>query len=173
MYNNLMERFAFGGANKKGVYFDEENRRHLLNIRSVYAEAAGNMADNGKKDKAQKLLDKVEAGIDPDNLPYAMVSRFSSHNQTGLLYLEACYKAGKTDLAEKVRLIMRKDLEQQKKYYDYLKNNRPELYGGTLEGTEVFINETLLMALVQLKKNMHHKHRRKPRLKVKVRSSTL
>lgn len=152
MYNNLMERFEFGGAGKKGVYFDEENRRHLLNIRSVYAEAAGNMADKGEKDKAQKLLDKVEAGIDPANMPYAMVSRFNSHNQTGLLYLESCYKAGKTDLAEKVRLVVRKDLEQQKKYYDYLKNNRPELFGGTLEGTEVYFNDALLMGLGEIEK---------------------
>jgi Protein of unknown function (DUF2723) len=152
MYKNLMEKFAFGGAGTKGVYFDEENRRHLLNIRSVYAEAAGNMADNGKKEEALKLLDKVEAGIDTGNLPYAMVSRFNSHNQTGLLYLEACYKAGKPDLAEKVRLVVRKDLEQQKKYYDYLKNNRPELYGGTLEGTEVYINDVMLQALDALEK---------------------
>ncbi len=93
MYKNLMEKFAFGGADKKGVYFDEENRRHLLNIRSVYAEAAGNMADEGKKEEAQKLLEKVENGIDPTNLPYAMVSRFNSHNQTGLLYLEACLQS--------------------------------------------------------------------------------
>jgi hypothetical protein len=147
MYNNLMEKFEFGGAGKKGVYFDEENRRHLLNIRAVYAEAAGNLADDGKKDQAVKLLDKAEAGIDTDNLPYAMVSRFNSHNQTGLLYLEACYKAGKTELAEKIRLAARKDLEQQKKYYDYLKNNRPELFGGTLEGTEVYINDAMLTAL--------------------------
>lgn len=152
MYNNLMEKFGFGGAGKKGVYFDEENRRHLLNIRSVYAEAAGNMADKGKKEEAKKLLDKVEAGIDTGNLPYAMVSRFNSHNQTGLLYLEAAYKAGKTDLAEKVRVVVRKDLEQQKKYYDYLKNNRPELFGGTLEGTEVYFNDALLMALGEIEK---------------------
>ena len=152
MYKNLMEKFGFGGAGTKGVYFDEENRRHLLNIRSVYAEAAGNMADGGKKDEALKLLEKVEAGIDPENMPYAMVSRFNSHNQTGLLYLEACYKAGKTDLAEKVRLGVRKDLEQQKKYYDYLKINRPELYGGTLEGTEVYINDIMLMALDAIEK---------------------
>ncbi|HZI54069.1 MAG TPA: hypothetical protein VFD56_10215, partial [Chitinophagaceae bacterium] len=86
------------------------------------------------------------------NLPYAMVSRFSTHNQTGLQYLEACYKSGKTDLAEKVRVTMRKDLEQQKKYYDYLKNSRPELYGGTLEGTEVLVNEMLLQALDAIEK---------------------
>jgi hypothetical protein len=152
MYKNLMEKFGFGNADKKGVYFDEENRRHLLNIRAVYAEAAGNLADEGKKDEAQKLLDRVEKGIDTDNLPYAMVSRFSSHNQTGLLYLESAYKAGKTDLAEKVRTAMRKDLEQQKKYYDYLKNNRPELFGGTLEGTEVYFNEAMLLALDTIEK---------------------
>jgi hypothetical protein len=152
MYKNLMERFQFGGAGKKGVYFDEENRRHLLNIRSVYAEAAGNLADQGQKAEALKLLEKVESGIDPENLPYGMVSRFNSHNQVGLLYLEACYKAGKTDLAEKVRLVVRRDLEQQKKYYDYLKNNRPELYGGTLEGTEVYFNEALLFGLNEIEK---------------------
>ncbi|MGK2863584.1 MAG: glycosyltransferase family 117 protein [Chitinophagaceae bacterium] len=147
IYDNLMNKFAFGGADKKGVYFDEENRRHLLNIRAVYGEAAGNLADNGKKEEAQKLLDKAESGINAGNLPYGMVSRFNSHNQTGLLYLEAAYKSGKTDLAEKVRLVMRKDLEQQKKYYEYLKNNRPELFGGTLEGTEVFLNDVMLEVL--------------------------
>ncbi|MCR6719018.1 MAG: hypothetical protein NVV59_01745 [Chitinophagaceae bacterium] len=66
MYNNLNNKFMFGGASTKGVYFDEENRRHLLNIRSVYAEAVGNLADAGKKDQALQLLSKVEAGIDPE-----------------------------------------------------------------------------------------------------------
>src|SRR5690606_41852043 len=80
------------------------------------------------------------------------VSRFSSHQQTGLLYLEACYKAGKMEMAEKVRLAMRKDIEQQKRYYDYRKNNRPELFGGSLEGTEVYFNEAMMHALDAIEK---------------------
>jgi hypothetical protein len=152
IYKNLIEKFGFGGAGKKGVYFDEENRRHLLNIRQVYAEAAGNLADEEKKDEAQKLLDKAEKGIDTDNLPYAMVSRYNSHNQTGLIYLEAAYKAGNTELAEKVRQSVRKDLEQQKKYYDYLKADRPELFGGSLEGTEVLLNDAMLQVLDTIEK---------------------
>lgn len=152
IYKNLIEKFSFGGTGKKGVYLDEENRRHLLNIRQVYAEAAGNLADEGKKDQAQKLLDKVEKGINIGNLPYALVSRYNSHNQTGLIYLEAAYKAGNTDLAEKVRQSVRKDLEQQKKYYDYLKTDRPELYGGTLEGMEVPLNDAMLQVLDAIEK---------------------
>jgi hypothetical protein len=49
MYKNLMNKFHFGGANIGGVYFDEENRRHLLSIRAAYGEAAGNLADQNRK----------------------------------------------------------------------------------------------------------------------------
>jgi len=146
-----MNKFAFGGANKKGTYFDEENRRHLLNLRALYGEAAGNMADLGRKEEAQKLIDKCEAGLLPENFPYALVSRYNSHNQTALLYLEGCYKAGKKDIAEKVRLATRKDLEQQKKYYDYIKSNRPEFYGG-FERSEAPINERMLIVLDAIEK---------------------
>jgi hypothetical protein len=151
MYNNLMTKYAFGGADKKGVYFDEENRRHILNLRALYAEAAGNMADEGRKDEAKKLVDKIEAGISPENLPYSMTSRYNGHNQTALMYLEACYKAGKTDLAEKIRVSIRKDLEQQKKYYDYIRDNRPDLYGG-FERSEAPINEAMLLVLDAVEK---------------------
>jgi hypothetical protein len=151
MYNNLMNKFAFGGADKKGTYFDEENRRHLLNIRALYGEAAGNMADLGDTARAKKLIDKCEAGLLTENFPYALVSRYNSHNQTALLYLEGCYKAGKMDIAEKVRLATRKDLEQQKKYYDYIKSNRPEFYGG-FERSEAPINERMLIVLDAIEK---------------------
>lgn len=117
MYKTMMNDFEFGGAGKKGVYFDEENRRHILAIRSLYGEAAGNMADAGRKDEAQKLIDKLESGITPENLPYGLVSRYNTHNQSSMVYLEACYKAGKNELGEKVRTALRKDLSQQFDYF--------------------------------------------------------
>jgi hypothetical protein len=152
MYNTLMTKYEFGGADKEGVYFDEENRRHLLNIRSIFGEAAGNLADAGRKEEAQKLIDKAEKGMDPANFPYALVSRYNSHNQTGLLYLEACYKAGKMELAEKVRKEMRKDLEQQKKYFEYIRSERPEFFGG-FDGYEYRTNEFLLSVLAEIEKH--------------------
>ncbi len=32
-YKNVMEKFKYGNANKPNVYFDEENRRHINNLR--------------------------------------------------------------------------------------------------------------------------------------------
>jgi len=152
MVNNLAG-FKFGGTEDPGVYLDEENRRHILNIRAVFAEAAGNLADEGKKEEALKLLDQIEKGISPANLPYGMTSRFNNHNQTGLLYLEAAYKSGNKELAEKVRLAVRKDLEDQRKYYEYLRNKRPEFYGGSLEGTEVLLNEVMIQILESIERH--------------------
>jgi hypothetical protein len=148
MYQTLATKFGFGGAGKPGVYFDEENRRHLLNIRSIYAEAAGNLADAGKKEEAIKLLDKLEQGISTENLPYGMTSRFNGHNQIGLVLLEAAYKAGKTDLAEKVRVALHKELEDQRKYYAYLKAEKPEMFAGSLESTESFLNDLVMIPIL-------------------------
>jgi hypothetical protein len=59
-----------------------------------------------------------------------MTSRGNSHNIDGLAYLEACYKAGNMPLAQTVKAALKKDFEQQKKYYDYLKAERPDLFAG-------------------------------------------
>ncbi len=124
----LKNVFRFGGASKPGVYFDEENRRHLLTIRQTYAVAAANLADQGRRQEAVNLLEKAENGILPENLPYAMVSRGQSHNQISMIYLEAAYKAGHTALADKVKAALKKDLTEQKNYYNYLRNEKPDYY---------------------------------------------
>jgi hypothetical protein len=151
MYSNLMNKFAFGGANLKGVYFDEENRRHLLSIRSTYGEAAGNLADANRKQEALNILNKAEAGMNPENFPYAMTSRDNSHNQTALIYLEAAYKAGNTQLAQKVGTAVKKDLEDQRKYYDYIAAEKEEMFPSLAREAE--INKLLQRAFDEIQKN--------------------
>ena len=162
MYNNLSKKYEFGGANKAGTYFDEENRRHLLNIRAIFAEAAGNLADAGKTKEAEALLQKVEKGILTENLPYGMTSRWSQHNQTGLMLAEAYYKTGKLDQARKVIEAVKKDIAQQKSYYNYMKAEKPVYAAGfsTIEEPLNMIMEAALDAIQQqydpLKKAAQH-----------------
>jgi hypothetical protein len=125
--NLLMNVFRSGNANLPGVYFDEENRRHLLSIRSAYALAASSLADEGRKQEAVNILDRAEKQISIKNMPYAMTSR-NGHNQIGMLYLEAAYKAGFTDLAAKVKGALVKDFNDQLKYYSYLREFKDDYY---------------------------------------------
>lgn len=125
--DNLMNKFVF--ASPKGTYFDEENRRHVLEIRSVYAETAGNLADLGRKEEARQILHRADSLMGTQIMPYAMTERGNEfHDVVGMVFLEACYKAGDTVLAKKVKDELRKDMTQEKNYYDYLRNNRPDLF---------------------------------------------
>jgi hypothetical protein len=111
------KKFAFGNANIKGVYFDEQNRQNLITLRQTYATAATALVGENRKEEARKLLNIADKNIDEANVPYAMVSSDNRHNYFSLLFLEACYAADDTQKADKISKALHKDFEDQKKYY--------------------------------------------------------
>ncbi|MEY4628952.1 MAG: hypothetical protein RLZZ595_1278 [Bacteroidota bacterium] len=119
-YDVLKNKFAFGSANIPGVYFDEENRRHLVGIRQSYAEAANQLALQGDSAKARELLQIADKNLLEENIPYAMVSRQNQHNTISVQFVEAAYKAGDKKLATKVSAAVMKDVNEQLAYYAFL-----------------------------------------------------
>ena len=148
--DKMMNKFGFGNADIPGVYYDEENRRHLLTIRSAYAELAGYLVSKNRKEDARKLLEKADKGMLQENFPYGMVSRGNMHNRTSLLFLEACYRAEDKDLAAKVYASVKKDLEQQIKYYNTLDGWRADNLG-----EERRMAESYLKGLEDMQKNFN------------------
>jgi hypothetical protein len=117
-YKNVMEKFRYGNADKKGVYFDEENRRHINSIRLAHATLAKGLVSQEKKDSAQKVLRKYDQGVLESNVPYGMTSnRGNFHNSVSADFLDAAYSSGELALADKVNRSLKKDLEQQMNYY--------------------------------------------------------
>ncbi len=139
----LLEKFGGGNANVPGVYFDEENRRHLNFIRSAFTQAALRLAFEGRKEEATAILKKSESEIHPEALPYAMVSRGNFHNRMAMSYLRAANEAGYTELANKIKSALQKDLQEQVKYAEYLRDNRPEYYSSDIATDEDFARRTL------------------------------
>ncbi|MBI2273223.1 MAG: DUF2723 domain-containing protein [Bacteroidetes bacterium] len=127
MLDKAMNKFAFGSANVKGVYFDEENRRHLNSIRTAYTELAMDLAAKNRKEEARKVLEKADTMLErAGNFDYGMTSRGNQHNRNSLLFLQACYMAEDTTLANKVAASVKKDLQQQVRYYNSLGSQRAE-----------------------------------------------
>jgi len=145
IFDKMMNKFVFGNADKPGVYFDEENRRHLNSIRLAFAQGAGSLADAGRKEEAKKMLNKADKMMLEENFPYGMVSRNQQHNQISLQFLFAAYKAGDTALAQKVTQRLRKDMEQQQAYYQSLSDDKRDNLSNEEER-----NENLLRGLMQL-----------------------
>jgi hypothetical protein len=74
MYNNLINKFKWGGLNKPGVYVDENNRRMLTNMRNSFQRLADALIFEGKKDSAIKVLDFCMEVIPPEKVPHGYFS---------------------------------------------------------------------------------------------------
>ena len=73
-YNNVMNRFKFGGLEQKGLYIDETIMRMCYTHRNLFAQLALALIREGKNDKALKVLRKAEKSIPEYNVPNSFVS---------------------------------------------------------------------------------------------------
>jgi len=125
-YTNMMTKFGYGNANIPGVYYDEENRRHLNTLRAAHAQLALSLIDAGKKDSATNVLEHFDRNVLDSNFPYGMTTNQGNEDdRVSHSFLLACYRAGDLKLAAKVAASLRKDLEQQLRYYNSLGESMP------------------------------------------------
>lgn len=133
MLDVFNKKFAFGNANLPGVYYDEENRRHLNIIRMADAELAFDLASKNRKEEARKVLKRSDDMMLESNFPYGLVSKGNDHNNHSLKFLEACYAADYDSLAAKVSKSVKKDLDQQMRYYASLGNMDIGTFNGIVD----------------------------------------
>jgi hypothetical protein len=125
-YKIIMDHFKFGGAEKPGVYFDEENRRHLVIMRLVVAQVAERLALEGQPEKARQILDKIDKGILAENAPYGIASRDEFNNGYCLQLVQAAYMANYPQLAEKIGNAIEKDAKEQIEHINSLSDSKQE-----------------------------------------------
>mgnify|MGYP002507924574 CR=1 FL=1 len=70
MYDNLMNKFKFGGIDKPGIYIDENTMRMCHSHRRIFSQLAQQLIREGKKEKAKEVLDYAEKMIPACNVPY-------------------------------------------------------------------------------------------------------
>jgi hypothetical protein len=175
-YNTIMNHFGYGGADKPEVYYDEENRRHLNSIRMAHTQVAFGLVEEGKKDSARNILEHFDKNVREANFPYGMTSnRGNQQDAISTDFLQACYVSGDTVLAKKVEASVKKDLQQQMRYYkslgdetsdDQLGQNAYMLLqgkGGTLSDKQmqftqdIFTTYRMLMQIDQMDKQFSGK----------------
>ena len=74
MYDNLMNRFKFGGVDNPNIYLDETVMRMCQTHRRIFSQLAKQLLAEGQKEKAQRVLEKVEKEIPGTTVPYTYQS---------------------------------------------------------------------------------------------------
>ena len=70
MYDNLMNKFKFGGIDNPDIYIDETVMRMCQTHRRMFIQLATQLIKEGKKDKALKVLDYCSEVIPSTTVPH-------------------------------------------------------------------------------------------------------
>ncbi|MCC8155268.1 MAG: DUF2723 domain-containing protein [Tannerellaceae bacterium] len=94
MYENVMNKFRWGGVDKPGVYLDENVMRMCKSYRvHLFGRLAGALLEEGKEEMALNVLDKAMEVLPPVNVPM---------DATGLSLAEYYYMLNQAEKAEAI-----------------------------------------------------------------------
>ena len=116
-YNNVMNKFKFGGLEKKGLYLDETVMRMCLTHRRLFGMLITHLLQEHKDEKAKKVLAYAEKVLPTYNVPMTYLSG-------GLDFLQGYYAVGQKKKAEEVLNDMWKNSQQYLTWYLSLSDNR-------------------------------------------------
>ena len=95
MYDNLMNKFKFGGVDQPGIYIDENVMRMCYTHRRIFTQLINQLMKEGQTDMALNALNYCEEKIPAFNIPYDF--------QNGSFDIaESYYILGEKEKADKV-----------------------------------------------------------------------
>ena len=140
MYDNVMNKFKWGGYNNPQVYLDENHIRMATNIRNNLTRLANTLLDEGQKERAITVLNKLMEELPPDLVP---------HNHFSIFLAEAYYKAGEFDKGDEIIRDIAKEFMQDMTFYGSLSSKMKKSVMGDLERV-MAIYGRLLLPTVQM-----------------------
>ena len=117
MYDNLMNRFKFGGIDNPDIYLDETVMRMCQTHRRIFSQLAKQLLAEGQKEKAQRVLEKVEKVIPATTVPHTYQSGSLEMAQTWLAL-------GNKQKADKLAAAVAKNASEYCAWYTSLSDSR-------------------------------------------------
>ena len=137
-YNNIMNRYKWGGLDQGNVYLDETNLRMAYTHRRLFAQLAAQLISEGDNDKALKVLEKCEKVIPENNVPTNYLSGSAEMAKSYALI-------GKSD---KARQIIDKLFANSKQYLDWYSQLDDSKFNYSVN--EMLIHLNIIMHLTQI-----------------------
>ncbi|HEU4719360.1 MAG TPA: hypothetical protein VFU15_16060, partial [Bacteroidia bacterium] len=119
MYDKIMNKFKWGGLEDKSkkIYMDENNLRFTTNQRLQMMTLAKLLNDEGKHDKAKKVLDRCLEVMPEEHVPY----------EPAMVYMvDGYYRAGAMDNANKLSKTLFDQCEEEYNFYNSLAGKTPQ-----------------------------------------------
>lgn len=138
MYDNVMNKFKWGGVDKPGVYIDENVMRMCKSYRMMlFNKLAEALVSEGKKDKALAVLDKSMQVLPPENVPL---------DYTALATAELYYMLGQNQKAEDIYTVIADNAMRNVNWIFRLRPAQMATAIGDLEQNLAILQQVLLVS---------------------------
>ncbi|MFP4025497.1 MAG: DUF2723 domain-containing protein [Thiohalospira sp.] len=139
MYDNVMNKFKWGGIGERDIYLDENNIRMFSNLRSSFGRLAEKLIEEGKQDSAIMVLDRCMELFPEEIVPF---------NNTLISVISAYYHAGDVEMANQ---LVERLSELTIAELDYFLSMEPELTSGYRDiNNEMQLNMYILQELYSI-----------------------
>lgn len=139
MYDNVINKFKWGGMKDNSLYMDPETIRLTTGLRLNMARLASALVVENKKDSAVKVLDYCIQEMPDETIPY---------NFLMIAVAEAYYKAGATEKGNDVLTRLSDIYEHELKYYFSLQPRFVRLVQDDIEQATTVMQRSLSLAMV-------------------------
>jgi hypothetical protein len=108
MFDNMVNKFRWGGVSDSTVYLDENIRRMMMNFRNNFGRLANELIAEGDTTRARMTLDRCMQIMPNERIPF---------NFFMIPVIEAYYKIGETGLANSYLLTLSDLAEEELRYF--------------------------------------------------------
>jgi hypothetical protein len=144
MYDNVMNKFVWGGLNDERVYLDQNNLNMTMNFRFNFARLADALLDEGKRDSSVKILDKAMEVMPDKTVPFniSCLRLIETYYKNGIAAEQADSTGAMNNDVERMRMSAKTNFEKGNKIATRLADiTEDDLnYYFSLGGTQYFSN---------------------------------
>ncbi|GHU54269.1 membrane protein [Bacteroidia bacterium] len=135
MYDNIMNKFKWGGVDKPGIYLDETVMRMCKSYRlNVFSVLVKSLIAEGQNEKALAALDKCMEVLPPENVPLDI---------SGIYLGEYYYALGAKEKAEQIYDPMAQIAVDNLRWYQRLRPAQQEAIRYTINQNMYILQQTL------------------------------
>lgn len=133
MYDNIMNKFRWGGMNE-GIYIDPETNRMTINLRSNGTRLAESLLAKGEKQKAIDILDKCMEEMPNEYVPLMLFN---------YRMVELYHQAGSAEKANALANQMFDMFEEEAIYFKTLRGKQYAFYERDLQNALAIMQEMI------------------------------
>jgi len=145
-YDNMVNKFEWGGIENPSVYLDENNIRMSRSSRIFFSELIDALIREGKRDKALSALDHCLKVIPSSTVPMSSES---------IAFVDFYYKLGETKKGDDIAKIILDRTDRSLAWYHRLNSNQ---MGGCMSNIREFIDNKLRIAMIYQSHGMMDKY---------------